>query len=229
MLRFLRRLVLGLIALFLLLSLALVLPLRWLDPPSSAFMLQDRWLHQRQVEWAWVPSEQISTQLKLAVIAAEDQNFPHHRGFDQGEIRAALEAHRDGRGLRGASTISQQLARNLYLWPQRGWVRKALEAWFTLLLELTLPKHRMLEIYLNVIEFGEGVYGAESAAQIYFQRPAGRLTAEQAALMVTVLPAPKRMNLHEPDSAMLERQRWILGQMRNLGPGWLPDQAVPQQ
>lgn len=222
MLRFFRRLLLVLFLGGFILSLALVLPLRWLDPPSSAFMLQDRWLHGRQIEWIWVPADQLPAELKLAVIAAEDQNFPHHRGFDEGEIRAALEAHREGRRLRGASTISQQLARNLYLWPQRGWARKALEAWFTVLLELSLPKHRLLEIYLNVIEFGEGVYGAEASAQAYFQRPAAVLTAEQAALMVTVLPAPKRMDPSQPDQAMLERQRWILGQMRNLGQGWVP-------
>jgi monofunctional glycosyltransferase len=222
MFRVLRRWLLRLVVAWLLLSLALVVPLRWFDPPGSAFMLQDRWIHGRAVEWVWVPSEQISPSLKLAAIAAEDQNFPHHRGFDETEIRSALEAHRDGRRLRGASTISQQLARNLYLWPQRGWLRKGLEAWFTLLLELSLPKHRLLELYLNVAEFGEGVYGVEAAAQAFYRQPAANLGAPQSALLMTVLPAPRQRDPREPSAAMLERQRWILSQMNNLGPGWVP-------
>jgi monofunctional glycosyltransferase len=223
LLHFLARWLLRAALAWLLLSLTLVIPMRWFDPPGSAFMAQDRWLHGRVIEWTWVPSEQISSALKLAAIAAEDQNFPHHRGFDQGEILSALEAHREGRRLRGASTISQQLARNLYLWPQRGWLRKGLEAWFTLLLELSLPKHRILEIYLNLVEFGEGLYGAEAAAQAFYGRPAARLDAAQSALMVTVLPAPSQRDPRAPSAAMLERQRWILGQMDNLGPGWVPE------
>jgi monofunctional glycosyltransferase len=220
--RWLGRWLLRLLLAWLLLTAALTVPLRWLDPPTSAFMLQDRYWHSREVTQAWVPADRISPQLMLAVIAAEDQNFPHHRGIDAGEIRSALEAHQRGGNLRGASTITQQLARNLYLWPQRSWLRKGLELWFAIALELMLSKPRLLEIYLNVIELGDGVYGVEAAAHMFFDRPASAVTAEQAALMATVLPAPKSRNLASPDPLMLERQRWILNQMDNLGLGWIP-------
>lgn len=204
------------------LTLLVTLPLRWVDPPGSAFMLLDRFPSDRDIHQQWVPIERISPQLALAVIAAEDQNFPHHHGFDLREIRAAVETHRQGGRLRGASTISQQLARNLYLWPQRSWVRKGLEFWFTAPLELFLPKQRMLEIYLNIAEFGPGIYGAEAAARHHFGKSASGLTRQEAALLAAVLPAPKRFNASQPDNYLLNRQAWILMQMDNLGLSWLP-------
>lgn len=216
--KWLFRLTAGLI----LLTLILVLPLRWVDPPTTAFMLRDNLTHDRPVTQQWVDPERISPHLMLAVIAAEDQNFPNHWGFDTRELQRALGAYRQNGRLRGASTISQQLAKNLYLWHERSWVRKGLESWFTVWLEICLPKRRILDIYLNVAEFDHGVYGAEAGAQHYFGRPAADLTPAQAALMAAVLPAPKRYNAADPDSFLQQRQRWILGQMRNLGDDWLP-------
>lgn len=204
------------------LVLVATLPLRWIDPPGSAFMLGDRLFNDRDVTWQWVPSERISPHLALAVVASEDQNFPNHHGFDFDEIRSAIETHRDGGRLRGASTISQQLARNLYLWPGRNWIRKGLEFGLTIPLEIFLPKSRMLEIYLNVAEFDTGVYGAEAASQHYFGKSASGLTRAEAALLAAVLPAPKRLDAANPSTDLVERQRWILGQMTNLGPGWIP-------
>lgn len=200
----------------------LTLPLRWIDPADSAFMRLDRWRNDRIIQHQWVPGERISPNLALAVIAAEDQKFPRHFGFDLVEIRAAVDAHREGRRLRGASTISQQVARNLYLWPGRSWLRKGLETVLTVPLELFVPKHRILEIYLNIAEFDAGVYGAEAAARHYFGKPAAALTRAEAALLAAVLPAPKRFDAGNPDEWLRSRQQWILAQMDNLGTGWLP-------
>jgi len=208
--------------LFVGLTILLTLPLRWVDPPGSAFMLLDRFTSSHDIRHEWVPLTRISPELALAVIAAEDQNFPHHHGFDLREIRAAVETHRRGGRLRGASTISQQLARNLFLWPHRSWVRKGLEFWFTVPLELVLSKPRMLEIYLNVAEFGPGIYGAEAAARHHFDKSAAALTRAEAALLAAVLPAPTHLDASRPSDYLLERQRWIIGQMNNLGHAWLP-------
>lgn len=221
-LRFVRKLLTRLALLLIGLTVLITLPLRWVDPPGSAFMLLEGWRGEVEVRHIPVAFEAISPHLALAVIAAEDQNFPHHHGFDLGQIRQAVETHRQGGRLRGASTISQQLARNLYLWPDRSWIRKGLEFWFTAPLELFLPKQRLLEIYLNVAEFGEGVFGAEAAARHYFGKPARDLTRAEAALLATVLPAPKRLNAAQPDADMRRRQAWILAQMINLGPAWVP-------
>jgi len=205
-----------------LLTALMVVPLRWVDPPTTAFMLRDRLLNERPVDYRPVEPGQISPQLALAVIASEDQNFPRHLGFDTREIRRALETYQRNGRLRGASTITQQLAKNLYLWPDQSWLRKGIESWFTAWLELCLSKRRILEIYLNVVEFDDGVYGAEAGAQHYFDRTAGDLTPGQAALLAAVLPAPKRYDAAAPDAYLVQRQQWILGQMVNLGQGWLP-------
>jgi monofunctional glycosyltransferase len=221
-LRRLRKWMFRLVLLAIALTLLLTVPLRWINPPGSAFMLIERVTSSHEIRQQWMPLNEISPELALAVIAAEDQNFPNHHGFDLREIRAAVETHRQGGRLRGASTISQQLARNLYLWPHRSWVRKGLEFWFTVPLELFLPKPRMLEIYLNVAEFGVGIYGAEAAAQHHFGKPASALTRAEAALLAGVLPAPKRMDASKPGEFLTERQRWIMRQMNNLGLDWLP-------
>lgn len=221
----LRRLIRPVAALLLLVMLVLcglTLPLRWVMPPTSAYMLVDRHSNQRVVHHTPVADENISLHLKLAVIAAEDQAFPHHHGFDIKQIRDAVESHRGGNPLRGASTISQQLARNLYLWSGGGWFRKGLEAMITVPLELFVPKRRLLEIYLNTVEFGPGIYGAEAAARHYFKKPAAELDRAEAALLAAVLPAPKMLNAKQPDEYLRQRQRWILGQMDNLGFGWVP-------
>lgn len=211
---------LGLLGLLLLIG--LILPLRWIDPATSAYMTLDTWQNDRSVRQEWVPYRGISDHLKLAVIAAEDQKFPHHFGFDIDQIRQAVDTRLDGGRMRGASTITQQLARNLYLWPGRDWVRKGLEATLTVPLELFLPKHRLLEIYLNIAEFDDGIYGAGAASLHYFGKPASALTRGEAALLAALLPAPKHYEADHPSNFLLERQRWILKQMDNLGSQWLP-------
>lgn len=211
-----------LVLLGLMLLVGLTLPLRWIDPSTSAYMALDGWHNDRTVRQEWVPQHRISDHLKLAVIAAEDQKFPHHFGFDLEQIRQAVDTHRDGGSLRGASTITQQLGRNLYLWPGRNWLRKGLEAAIAVPLELFVPKHRLLEIYLNIAEFDEGIYGAEAAARHYFGKSAAALTRSEAALLAAVLPAPGRLQAHQPGEYLHARQRWILEQMDNLGPAWIP-------
>ncbi len=142
-----------------------------------------------------------------------------HRGFDLESIVDALETHETGGRLRGASTISQQTAKNLFLWQGRSFLRKGLEAWFTLLIEAVWTKRRILEVYLNVAEFGHGVYGAEAAARRYFGKPARRLSWRESALLASVLPSPRRMNPADPSDYMEERVAWIMDQMRYLPPG----------
>lgn len=199
-----------------------VLSLRWLDPPTSAFMLAERFTSgasgkSRAVRHRWVDWPQISPQVKVSVIAAEDQTFPEHGGFDFKSINDALGERERGRRVRGASTISQQVAKNLFLWQEQSWVRKGLEAYFTLLIETLWPKRRILEIYLNVAEFGPGVFGVGAASEIYFGKSAARLSAADAALLAAVLPSPKRMRVTAPSRYVRSRQEWILGQMRGLG------------
>lgn len=220
--KFVRKWLFRLIVAVVVLTAMLVIPLRWVDPPTSAFMLQDRLIHQRSVDYRPMAPEHISPHLALAVIASEDQKFPTHWGFDHHEIQRALDRYQQGGRLRGASTITQQLAKNLYLWPQQSVLRKGVEAWFTVWLEVFLPKRRILDIYLNVVELDEGVYGAEAGALHYFDRNAIDLTPPQAALLAAVLPAPKRYNAAAPDAILYDRQQWILGQMQNLGDAWVP-------
>lgn len=205
----------------LLLSVALVLPLRFLAPPTTAFMLQDT-SGRVPVAQEWRDWPSLGRQLPLAVIAAEDQKFTEHLGFDFDSIRDSVQEFNEGGSLRGASTISQQLVKNLYLWPGRNFVRKGLEGWLTLVLEACLPKRRILEIYLNVVEFGPGIYGAAAASGHFFGKEPQALSAAEAALLAAVLPSPTRLNAGRPSRYVRERQYWILGQMRRLErEGWL--------
>lgn len=200
-----------------------VLVLRFVAPPTSAYMLAARWAMatgaepRAKLRYQWVPYARISPYLRLAVIAGEDQHFPFHHGFDFGAIADALRAAERGRRLRGASTISQQTARNLFLWSARSYVRKAIEAWFTVLLEATWPKRRILAVYLNIAQFGSTVYGAEAASRAFFHRPASELTEHQAALLAAVLPDPRGWHVSRPSPLVRERARWIERQMRQLG------------
>ncbi len=155
--------------------------------------------------------------MALAVVAAEDQRFPDHWGFDTREIAAALQRHLDGGQLRGASTISQQVARNLFLWQGRSFVRKGLEAWFTALLEGLWPKRRILEMYLNFAQTGERTFGVAAASRRYFGVEPDRLSAGQAALLAAALPNPVRYRVAAPSDYLLSRREWVLQQMRNLG------------
>jgi len=149
-------------------------------------------------------------------VASEDQQFPFHAGFDFKSIRESVRASEHGKKLRGASTISQQVAKNLFLW-NGGFVRKGLEAYFTILIEAMWPKERILEVYLNIAQFGNGVYGVEAAARHFFHKPAARLTSSEAALLAAVLPNPIRFRVDRPSLYVLTRRDWILGQMRDLG------------
>jgi monofunctional biosynthetic peptidoglycan transglycosylase len=166
----------------------------------------------------WVSMEDISPQMALAVMAAEDQKFPEHWGFDVAAIEKAL-SHNERRPtrIRGASTLSQQTAKNLFLWDGRSWLRKGLEAGLTSGIELVWTKRRILTVYLNIVEFGDGVFGVEEASQRFFNKPAKRLTASEAALLAAVLPNPHRFKANAPSGYVVQRQQWIMRQMRQLG------------
>jgi monofunctional glycosyltransferase len=200
-----------------------VLCLRWIPPPTSAFMLEKRVANilQREplkvIRYHWIGWESISPQMRLAVVAAEDQKFPHHWGFDFESIADAVQ-EQDARGrLRGASTITQQVARNLFLWPGRSYVRKGLEAYFTVLLELLWTKRRILEVYLNIAEFGDGTYGVFAATRNFFGKRPSDLQREEAALLAAVLPNPAKLHVRNPSAYVRDRAGWIEEQMAHLG------------
>lgn len=206
------------VAAIVVLTVLVVLPWRWVPPPTTAFMLRERLVSGEAISYQWTPGEGISEQLPLAIVAAEDQKFPDHRGFDWDAIRGAMERNRAEDGpLRGGSTISQQLAKNLYLWPAQSWVRKGLEAYLTWWIELLWPKGRILEVYVNVVEFGPGVFGAAAAAETLIGRPAAELTPRDAALLAAVLPSPKRFSARSPSAYVRGRADQILRFMGQLG------------
>ena len=188
-------------------------------------MLRER--ISRPIQQRWVDWPQISPHVKVAVIASEDQTFPTHHGFDMESINDALEEREKGRRVRGASTISQQVAKNLFLWPSQSWIRKGFEACYTVLIEALWPKRRILEVYLNIAEFGSGVFGVGAASEVYFRKPASRLSAPDAALLAAVLPNPKRLRVASPSRYVRSRQDFILGQMRGIGGVGLLDQIDP--
>lgn len=207
----------------LLLSVLAVLALRWIHPWTSAFMVNARMAslfdddpRPLQLRYQWRDYEYISRELALAVVASEDQRFPEHHGFDFTQIQKAMDDADRGRRVRGASTISQQVAKNLFLW-KGGWVRKGMEAWFTVLIEALWPKRRILEVYLNIAEFGRGIYGAEAAAHAFFNKPAARLTRAEAARLAAVLPNPLRLKAESPGRYVQRRQQEIEVQMAALG------------
>lgn len=223
---FLRRLawwVFGLLFFFIAASIGVVATLRWVNPPYSAFMAQTQmaaWArHDRSYVFRhrWVNLEQISPNLPLAVVASEDQKFPEHWGFDVEAIEKAYAMNQHSHRVHGASTISQQVAKNLFLWSGRSYFRKGLEAYFTVLIEACWPKRRILEIYLNIAEFGYGIYGAEAAAQRFFHIPASRLSRSDSAVLAAVLPNPERLIAAAPSAYVQQRRDWILGQMQALG------------
>ena len=194
---------------------AAVAALRFVDPPTTAFMLSDAG-GRESVRYRWVDAKRMSPSLAYAVIAAEDQKFPDHFGFDLASIRESFDARDDARPLRGASTITQQVAKNLFLWPGRSFVRKGIEAYFTVLLETALPKERILELYLNIAELGPGVYGVGAASDAYFGKGPEDLSDAEAALFAAVLPNPKALSVAQPSHYVRERQQWILTQMQRL-------------
>lgn len=168
------------------------------------------------IRYQWVSKANISPYAGAAAMAAEDQRFPDHAGFDFGSIASSIDKYRSGGKLRGASTISQQVAKNLFLTPTKNFLRKGIEAWFTLLIELLWSKERILEMYLNIAEFGDHVFGIEAASRVYFNVPAKKLSRSQAALLAAALPNPRLHKVARPSAYMLHRQHWILRQMANL-------------
>ncbi|HEY3515616.1 MAG TPA: monofunctional biosynthetic peptidoglycan transglycosylase [Gammaproteobacteria bacterium] len=197
------------------LSVGAVLALRWVDPPVTAVMLLQPG-PVGDVYYSWVDRDAIAWDAARAVIASEDQRFADHHGIDFVSLDRAIEAYADGDGLRGASTITQQVAKNLFLWQGRSFVRKALEAYFAVLLELFLTKERILEIYLNVAEFGPDVFGVEAAADSYFHTSASALDLDEAALLAAVLPNPQRLLVAKPSDYVRERQAQIESEVRLL-------------
>ena len=214
---------LGLLVVCIALSALLVALLRWINPPYTAFMAQTQmaaWQkrdHSYVFRHRWVDLNQISPNLPLAVVASEDQKFPEHWGFDVAAIEKAYELNQHSHRVHGASTISQQVAKNLFLWSGRSYFRKGLEAYFTVLIEACWPKRRILEIYLNIAEFGYGTYGAEAAAERFFRKPANKLSRSDAAVLAAVLPNPQRLSAASPSAYVEKRRDWILGQMQALG------------
>jgi monofunctional biosynthetic peptidoglycan transglycosylase len=166
----------------------------------------------------WVSGDKISKSLKLAVICSEDQNFVTHSGFDLEAIDKAIKESKTRKRVRGASTISQQTAKNVFLWPGRTWIRKGFEVWFTALIELFWSKERILQVYLNSIEMGDGIYGAEAAAGFYFRTTAEKLSSRQSASIAAILPNPRKYNAANPGPYVSERIGWIMEQMQQYGP-----------
>jgi monofunctional biosynthetic peptidoglycan transglycosylase len=218
-----RRTLLYLVLAWFVITIALVLAMRWINPFTSAFIVEDRITatvdHDPAYKYrhAWVGWSQISPWMKLAVICSEDQRFPDHNGFDLKQIDDAMRKHENGGRLRGASTISQQTAKNIFLWSGPSWIRKGFEVYFTLLIELLWSKQRILEIYLNSAEFGRGVFGVGAASSSFFHKPASQLNAYEAALVAAVLPSPKRFHAEAPSNYIKQRAAWIMGQMQHLG------------
>lgn len=203
-------------------SIVLVLLLRFIPPPGTALMVErkiESWFDGEPIDLQrdWQSWDNISDDLKVAVMAGEDQKFPEHWGFDFGAIQAALAHNERGGSIRGASTLSQQVAKNLFLWSGRSWLRKGLEAWFTALIEVFWPKQRILEVYLNSVEWDAGVFGAEAAARHHFGVSARSLSRQQASLLAAVLPNPRVYSASHPSAYVARRAGWIRQQMSQLG------------
>ena len=180
-------------------TVVVVLPWRWIPPPTTAFILRERLMRDNPIDRRWAPMDEISPNLAIAAVAAEDQKFPNHYGFDLVAIAEALERNESaGDTLRGGSTITQQVAKNLYLWPTQSLIRKSAEAWLTVWIEFLWPKDRILEIYLNVAEFGPGIYGVDAASFRAFDKSPSEVTLIEAATLVAVLPSPRRMSIIDP-------------------------------
>ncbi|SFA80285.1 monofunctional biosynthetic peptidoglycan transglycosylase [Algoriphagus aquimarinus] len=209
---------------FLIISVGLTVVYRFVPVPITPLMVirvfEQAFDSEKEVRLYkdWVPMSEISKNAPQAVYAAEDQKFMAHDGFDIEAMQKAWENNKKGKRVKGASTITQQTVKNVFLWPSRSYVRKGFEAYFTVLVELIWPKERIMEVYLNVIEMGDGIYGIEAASQAYFNKPASKLNRNQAAAIAAVLPNPRRWSPAKPTSYIIGRQGWILRQMNNLAP-----------
>lgn len=217
----LKRWIIGLLAGWTVLTVLPVLMFRFVDPPTTAFMLARRLEASEKnerlvIRQLWVPRSRVSAHLQRALIAAEDQKFFQHWGFDVEAIEDAVEDRLEGKSRRGASTLTQQVAKNLFLWSGKSFVRKALEAYFTVLLELLWSKERILEVHLNVAEYGSGVYGVEEACRLHFGKGAAAVSPEEAAMLVVVLPSPRTRKVIAPTPKVRERSTWVLEQLERV-------------
>lgn len=218
------RLIFKMILWFFILSIGFTILYRFVPVPITPLMVirlwEQAWDEKKDIRLTkdWVSMSKISRHMPQAVVAAEDQKFLDHWGFDMEAMEKAWEGNKRGKRIKGASTITQQTAKNVFLWPNRNFVRKGLEAYFTLLMELLWSKERIMEVYLNVIEMGDGIYGIEAAAQTYFKKPAAKLNRSEAAVIAAVLPNPRRWNPSRPTGYIRGRQSWIMRQMNNLAP-----------
>jgi monofunctional biosynthetic peptidoglycan transglycosylase len=216
-LKFLRKVVIY----FFVSSIAVAILYRFIDPPITWLMVQ-RLFEQKfagkemKLSKDWVDIEELSPNLGKAVIASEDQRFMDHHGFDYESIQKAYEYNQTHKHKIGASTISQQVAKNVFLWPGRSWIRKGLETYFTLLIELFWDKKRILEVYLNIVELGDGVYGAEAASRKYFKRGADKLSKQQAATLAAILPSPLKWSATKPGPKVKSRITWIVREMNGV-------------
>ena len=196
---------------------AMVLALRWLNPPTTAFMLRQQAAPHTKVAHVWVSEAGLAPELRLAAIVAEDTYFAFHSGFDWDSLRAAREYNKTAARKRGGSTISQQVAKNLFLWGRQSYLRKGIEAYLTLLIEAAWPKGRILEVYLNIAQFGPRTFGAEAAARQFFAKAAHDLTRQEAALLVAVLPDPHHLQVERPSHQLRLRQALVLDRMKHVG------------
>jgi len=216
------RAIAGLLLFVLVSSCLCVILLRWIPPVASAFMLYRHYQDYQanrlytSIDQSWVSFGKISPSMAKAVIAAEDQRFLEHQGFDFDAMLTAVDDYFEQGRLRGASTITQQVAKNLFLVPAKSFLRKIVEAWFTILIELIWDKQRIIEVYLNIAEFGDHLFGVEQASKRYFGISAKNLNARQAALLAATLPNPREFHAYRPSSYVRKRQDWILKQMQNL-------------
>lgn len=208
---------------FLILSIVSVIAFRWVPVPITPLMMIrniEQWTLGESANFShtWVPMEKISPNLGKAVVVSEDQKFLDHFGFDVEAIEKAYEGNKKGKKVKGGSTISQQTAKNVFLWPQRSYVRKAFEVYFTFLIEVFWSKERILEVYLNSIEMGDGVYGAEAASQHWFHKSAEKLTNYEAASIAAILPSPRKYKAVRSSNYVERRKNWIVRQMGYFGP-----------
>lgn len=216
------RILLRIVILFLIVSVGSTIVFRWVPVPFTPLMLI-RCVEQKAagkemvLKHDWVSLENISPKLQLAVVCSEDQNYLKHFGFDWGAIQKAMKANESGKKLRGASTISQQTAKNVFLWPGRSYLRKGFEFYFTFLIEVFWSKERIMEVYLNSIEMGKGVYGAESAAQFWFKKTAKQLNKDESSAIAAILPNPLKFVANPPSAYVSSRKSWIKQQMSFWG------------
>jgi monofunctional glycosyltransferase len=198
-------------------QLVYIILLRWVNPPLTTTQLIS-WIEGNGLSRDYVPLKSISPNVRLAIIASEDQLFPYHNGFDWKSIQKAMKQNNKSRRVRGASTLSQQVAKNVFLWQGRSWIRKGLEVYFTFMIEIMWGKRRILEMYLNVSEMGKGVFGVEAAARKYFKKSAAKLTIDEAAMIASCLPNPKKYTVKPLSNHVARRYPQIVVQMNNLRP-----------